>query len=111
MEQQKIDMFIMNNQKFFPSEKVMFLKEKLLALDDNKFAMISTIELKDPTTNLILSLFFGGLGVDRFMLGDTGMGVLKLLTGGLCGILTIVDWFSIQKKTKEFNFNKIMSLL
>ena len=35
----------------------------------------------------------------------------ELLTGGLCGIMTIVDWFSIQKKTKEVNFNKIMSLL
>lgn len=45
------------------------------------------------------------------MLGDTGMGILKLLTAGCCGILTIIDWFTISKMTKEKNFNKLMSLL
>lgn len=43
------------------------------------------------------------------MIGETGMGVLKLLTAGCCGILTIIDWFTIQKKTKELNFNKLMA--
>ena len=111
MDQQKLDMFIMTNQKYFPSEKIIYLKDKLKNIDDDKYALLSTIELKDPTTLLLVSLFLGTLGVDRFMLGDTGMGVLKLLTGGCCGLLTIVDWFSIQKKTKEDNFNRIMSLL
>ena len=45
------------------------------------------------------------------MLGETGMGVLKLLTGGVCGILTIIDWFTIVKKTRELNFNNLMRLL
>ena len=45
------------------------------------------------------------------MIGDTGMGILKLLTGGCCGILTIIDWFTISGKTKELNFNKVMGLL
>ena len=111
MEQQKLDMFMMTNQKYFPAEKIMFLKEKLASLDDSKFALVSTIELKDPTTNLLISLFIGSIGVDRFMLGETGMGILKLLTFGCCGILTIIDWFSIQKKTKELNFNKFMTMI
>ncbi len=111
MEQQKLDMYIMTNQKYFPAEKIMYLKEKLATMDDSKFSTISTVELKDPTTLFLISLFFGTLGIDRFMLGDTGMGILKLLTGGCCGILTIVDWFTIQKKTKELNFNKLMSLI
>ena len=29
MDQQKVDMFIMTNQKFFPAEKIMYLKDKL----------------------------------------------------------------------------------
>ena len=111
MEQQKVDMFIMTNQKYFPAEKMMYLKEKLKGLDDEKFSLISMIELKDPTTLLLVSLFLGGWGVDRFMIGDTGIGVLKLLTGGCCGILTLIDWFSIQNKTKELNFNKLMALI
>lgn len=111
MEQQKIDMFIMTNQKYFPSEKIMYLKEKLKTMDDDKFSLVSTIEMKDPTTILLVSLFLGTFGIDRFMIGDTGMGVLKLLTGGVCGILAIVDWFTISKKTKDVNFNNVISLI
>lgn len=111
MDQQKLDMYIMTNQKYFPAEKIMYLKEKLASMDDSKFSLISTVEMKDPTIVLIISLFLGSLGIDRFMIGDTGLGVLKLLTGGCCGILTIIDWFTIMNKTKEVNFNKIMSLI
>ena len=80
-------------------------------MDESKFSLLSTVELKDPTTLLLVSLFLGPLGVDRFMIGDVGLGILKLLTMGCCGILTIVDWFIIQKKTKELNFNNIMMAL
>ena len=111
MDQQKIDMYIMTNQKYFPAEKIMYLKDKLRTMDEEKFSLISTIELKDPTTLLLVSLFLGTLGIDRFMLGDTSMGVLKLLTAGVCGIMTIVDWFTITKKTKELNFNNVMALV
>ena len=111
MDQNKVDMYIMTNQKYFPAEKIMYLKEKLAAMDESKFTMVSTVELKDPTTILLVSIFLGALGIDRFMLGDTGMGILKLLTGGVCGILTIIDWFTVSKKTKELNFNNLMTVL
>lgn len=111
MDQQKIDMFIMTNQKYFPAEKIMYLKDKLRTMDEEKFALVSTIELKDPTTILLVSIFLGVLGIDRFMIGDTGMGILKLLTGGVCGILALVDWFTISKKTKDLNFNNVMALI
>ena len=111
VDKQKVDMFIMTNQKYFPAEKLIFLKEKLYQMDESKFSMISCMELKDPMTLLLISLFLGSFGIDRFMLKETGMGVLKLLTSGLCGILTIIDWFSIQKKTKELNFNNLMMVL
>jgi len=111
MDQQKVDLYIMSNQKYFPAEKMMYLKEKLSQIDESKFALLSSVELKDPTTLLLVSLFIGGLGVDRFMLGDVGMGVLKLLTGGLCGILTIIDWFTVSKKAKELNFANVMAIL
>ena len=111
MDQQKIEMFLMSNREYFPEDKIVFIKDKLKTIDDEKFLLISSVELKNPLTMLLMSLFLGSLGVDRFMLGDTGMGVLKLLTGGLCGILTIIDWFSVSKKAKEKNFNTIMTLL
>lgn len=51
--------------------------------------------MKDKTTAIILSALLGGLGVDRFYLGYTGMGVLKLLTGGCFGVLWILDIINI----------------
>lgn len=51
--------------------------------------------MKSKTTALILSVLLGGLGVDRFYLGYTGMGVLKLLTAGCFGVLTVLDIINI----------------
>ena len=101
----------MTNKKYLPAEKLVYLKDKLLNLSDDKVTLISTIEFKDPTTILLVSIFFGFLGIDRFMIGDTGIGILKLLTVGVCGILTIVDWFTISKKVRELNFNNVMLLI
>ncbi len=40
---------------------------------------------------VLLSVLVGGLGIDRFYLGYVGLGVLKLLTLGGCGVWTIID--------------------
>ena len=47
--------------------------------------------MKDKTTALILSILLGSLGIDRFYLGYTGLGILKLITGGGFFIWWLVD--------------------
>ena len=111
MDAQKVDMFIMTNQKNLPADKIILVKEKMLAADESKFNLLTTVDIKDTTTLLLISILLGGLGIDRFMLGDIGMGILKLLTGGVCGILTIIDWFTVQNRTRELNYNNIMMVL
>ena len=103
MEAQKIDMFLMSYGKFFHPSILPMIRERLLEADDSKFMHIQTLNLKDPTTMLIESLLGGQLGIDRFMMGETGLGVAKLLTCGGLGIWTIVDWFMVMDRTKELN--------
>jgi len=111
MDAQKVDMFIMSNGKFFESNQMNIIRERLIALDDSKWVMLSTAQFKDPTTTLIISILVGGLGIDRFMIGDTGLGIGKLLTCGGIGIWAIIDWFLIQKATREKNMQKIQPFL
>ena len=111
MDSQKVDMFIMSNAKFFESHHIHQIRERLIAIDDDKWPFISTIQFKDPTTSLIVSILAGSLGIDRFMIGDTGLGIGKLLTCGGLGIWAIIDWFMIQGATREKNIQKIQSIL
>ena len=110
MEQNRIDMFIASMGSKFPSEKFMLIRDQLQKVDDNKLMVIQSIDYKDPTTLLIISIFVGHFGVDRFMLGETGLGIAKLLTCGGFGIWTIIDWFIIMNKTKEMNFQNFASV-
>lgn len=111
MDSQKVDMFIMANGKFFESHQVPGIRDKMLSIDDSKWGMIQTMQFKDPTTSLIVSLLAGSLGIDRFMIGDTGLGVGKLLTCGGLGIWAIIDWFMIMGATREKNMIKLSSVL
>lgn len=111
MEAQKVDMFIMTNGKFFESHQVVQIREKLIQMDDSKWGLVQTLQFKDPTTSLIISLLGGSLGIDRFMIGDTGLGVGKLLTCGGLGIWTIIDWFMIMGATREKNATKLQQVL
>ncbi len=111
MDVQKVDMFIMTNSKFFEGHQITRIRESLLTLDDSKWVMLQTLQFKDPTTVLIISILVGHFGIDRFFIGDTGLGVGKLLTCGGLGIWTIIDWFMIQEATREKNMQKLQQVL
>ena len=111
MDKQKIDLYLTTNAKYFEPSAIPIIRQKLETADDSTFLSVQACELKDPTTLLLVSIFLGSLGIDRFMLGDTGMGVLKLLTGGCSGVLTIIDWFTITKKAKQKNLATLSMII
>lgn len=73
-------------------------------------ACLNMAQLKDPTISIILSIFVGSLGIDRFYIENIGLGILKLITCGGFGIWWIIDLFLIMNATREYNLNKLMSL-
>jgi len=112
MDTAKVDMFMMMNSKFFESYHLVAVRDRLLQLDESKWSMVQMLQFKDPTTALIISIVGGGhLGIDRFYIGDTGLGIAKLLTCGGFGIWTIVDWFLIQGATREKNMQLFQNSL
>ena len=70
---------------------------------------------KDFVTAVILSWLLGTLGIDRFYLGYTGLGVAKLLTLGGCGLWAIIDFVILvtgnmsdaQGRPLQFRTNKV----
>jgi TM2 domain-containing membrane protein YozV len=66
---------------------------------------------KDPQMIFLLAILVGSLGVDRFLLDDMKMGVIKLLTGGGCGILWIMDILSAKERTNAFNKAKADAII
>lgn len=77
-------------------------------MDDDKarqFANAYRARRREPQTILLLALigFLGLAGVQRFIVDQIGMGILYLLTGGLCFIGTIIDMINYKKIAFEYN--------
>lgn len=111
MDAQRVDLFIMTNSKYFESHMIGQIRERLINMDDAAWQRVQLLQFNDPTTILIVSLLGGSLGIDRFMIGDTGLGVGKLLTCGGFGIWSIIDWFLIMGATREKNLQKLQTAL
>lgn len=112
MTQEKVDMVMARIGNKIPQDKMAMLRDRLAAADDSRAEYLMSTPLHDTVTVVLLSVFLGGLGVDRFMIGDVGLGVGKLLLGWVTlGIWPFVDIFCSYRKAKLKNFTKLMSLI
>ncbi|MDY6437657.1 MAG: TM2 domain-containing protein [Prevotella sp.] len=92
-----------------PSESLNQIRQHLEHAQDFNGAQVAIAQMKDPIIVLVISLFVGYLGIDRFYLGDTGMGIGKLLTGGGCGIWALIDLFLIMGAAKQKNMELLFN--
>lgn len=91
-------------------EKLMFVQRLTNDFDEQQLAQFAVIyrnRIKDPTLILLTALvgFLGISGIYRFLLNQIGMGILYLLTAGLCFIGTIIDLINHRKLAFEYNSN------
>lgn len=69
---------------------------------------VQQISPKSRTVALLLEFFLGFLGIHRFYMGHAGLGVLYLLTGGVCGIGCLVDFFILLLGTPRDCYGREM---
>jgi TM2 domain-containing membrane protein YozV len=91
------------------AEEMPYIQNLIKDLDDGKaqqFALLYNARRKDPQLILLTTLlgFIVVAGVQRFIMGQIGMGLLYLFTGGLCFIGTIIDLVNYKKLAFEYNF-------
>lgn len=111
MAEKRYQAWVEENEKKFPENQKAYLLKKFGDLNEEQFLACSNLSYKDPMIITILSVVVGYLGVDRFMLGQIGLGILKLCTLGGVGIWWVIDWFLVGKKAKEANMRLLNNSL
>lgn len=89
-------------------EELSFVQNLIKDLNENQaqlFASVYNARRRDPMLILLTALigFIGIAGVHRFIVGHIGMGILYVLTAGLCLIGTIVDLINYKRLSFEYN--------
>jgi len=110
MEAEKINLFIATKGDYFPAETIPMIKERMTYLPSDQEMAIMAADYTNPILSIVLSVVLGGYGIDRFLIGDIGIGIGKLLTGGGCGVWWLIDIFLIMDATKRKNFEKFITI-
>jgi TM2 domain-containing membrane protein YozV len=97
-------------------DELSFLKSLTQNLSEDQlqqFILIYNTRRRSAQTILLCTLlgFVVVAGVQRFITNNIGMGILYLLTGGLCLIGTIVDLINYKQLAFEYNRKQAMEVL
>lgn len=109
MEVDKVDKFLLAHENKFPDYEIPI--HRLLDLTPEKEEQLANTRFKSPGKIFAASFFLGILGLDRFLIGDWGKGLVKLLTAGGLTIWWLVDWFLIMEETRRKNMEKLMKIV
>lgn len=113
----EVDRYLNKYRNYFSDEQIFILKRQLLKLKKEDFLKVTKLDLKSPTGTLAVSMLLGYTGLDRFLLGDIALGILKFvmfLSLGFShweGLVAAFDTAFIKDRTKEKNFNEVMNAI
>ena len=104
MESDKVNHILMMLSSKIPAGSIPSVRTRLenTEISDSEVMTLQS-QMKDPLLSILLSIFIGSLSIDRFYIGDVGLGIGKLLTAGGCGIWWLIDIFLIVDATKQKN--------
>ena len=108
MKPELVQAFMLKNGECFDMMAIQDVQNKLTEVDDAKSALLMSLSLQKPTVMLIIAIV---LGWERFFLDDIGLGVVKVITCYGCGIWWLIDIFSAQRRTYEYNYKKFNETL
>ena len=103
-----VQAFMLKNGECFDVAMVEDVQRRVAELDDSKASLLMSLSLQKPTLILIIAIV---LGWERFFLDDIGLGVVKVITCYGCGIWWLIDIFSAQKRTYDYNYKKFNEAL
>lgn len=95
----------------FEKAKRGIIQKRCSEMPDDRLMMLTQMKFKNPTVVLLVGFFLGWLGLDRFMMGSWIVGLIKLLTWGLFGILWLIDLFILPARARKMNTDNIMPYL
>lgn len=106
-----MDTYLMSLPDLQPEEAagIKDLTSKMTDSQRNQFLMIYSGKRKKPGDILLLTClgFIGVAGIQRFIVGQVGMGILYIFTYGLCLVGTIIDIINHKKLANEYNLQQM----
>lgn len=105
------DRFLVLNQNDLPEDKIPMLRDKMLHCSLRKLTSMQNMNCRRVQNMQFISVILGWSGIDRMLLGDVGIGLLKLFTLGGLGMIMLFDWFTIGGRTRKYNYIRTMSVL
>lgn len=103
----RIILFKLSYLRFFPDNSHLYVKSLLEKLDGDQLSVVEFVKFRDPHMVFLVSFIAGYLGADRFLIGNIGLGVLKLITLGGLSVWALIDLCFITRATKRYNLRTL----